>query len=143
MAFGKRSDGTAVGWQRPSLPGVLRLLGGQGEAEQYRWDSTHQENEPWRHMPSKGSSQKGRRVTAEKVLAGNCGAGSFSLSRVRGKGLGRKGDPSFFVTPVEGSSPQKLEVTRRMDFTLFSQSPLFKKKKKAGHRDQLPLKLSK
>ena len=90
MAFGKLSDGTAVGSQRPSLPGALCLLArwggvGVGEAEQCRWDSSSWESDPCRPMPSKGGSQRGRTVTAEKILSGHCGAGGFNLSRVGGQ----------------------------------------------------------
>lgn len=88
-------------------------------------------------MPSKGSSWRGRRVIAERVLDGNCSARSFSPSRVSGYGLGGKGDPLFLVTPEEGSSSQRLKGTTRTYFTLFYKRPLFKKKKKAGYRNQL------
>lgn len=81
-------------------------------------------------MPSKGSSWRGRRVIAERVLDGNCSARSFSPSRVSGYGLGGKGDPLFLVTPEEGSSSQRLKGTTRTYFTLFYKRPLFKKKKK-------------
>ena len=63
------------------LPGGV----GVGEAEQCRWDSSSWESDPCRPMPSKGGSQRGRTVTAEKILSGHCGAGGFNLSRVGGQ----------------------------------------------------------
>ena len=74
----------------PASPGALCLLAGWGgvgvgEAEQYRWDRSSWESDPCRPMPSKGGSQRGRRVTAETILSGHCGAGGFSLSRVGGQ----------------------------------------------------------
>lgn len=130
--------------QEAQPPRSLCLLDRLGGPEEYRRGSTPWENESWRHMPSKGSSWRGRRVIAERVLDGNCGARSFSPSRGKGYGPGGKGNPLFWVTPEEGSSPQRLEGARRTDFTLFYKRHLFKKKKKLfTETSSLPLELPK
>ena len=82
MAFGKQSDGTAVDPRRPSFPGALYLLGGQGGVEQYSGAALPTRERSSGMHALEGSSRR-RSRGSDRVLAQGCSARSFSPSRVR------------------------------------------------------------